>query len=473
MSHLRMSAIDFLSDGRAVVASMSGDIWIVNGIQENLSTLNWQRFATGLNQPLGLVVVDDVIYVNGRDQITRLHDRKGDDYADEYENFNNQIMAGTNYHEFNLNLEVDSRGNFIWGKSTPWPPGNPQDLTAANRLHPHHGTILRVSPEGTDFEVIATGTRNPNGLSIGPNDEIYYADNEGNWVPANKVTLIQEGEYHGFAPSAHRANLVSGWAPSDDWVKPLVWITQTGPGSDNSPAQPRMITSPSWPESLQGQLLLASYGRGTMALILTEEVEGVLQGAHFVLPLEFESGLQHARFHTDGHLYIVGMTNWQSTQHGGERGSVHRLRYVGGALHVPVAVNTRERGIEIRFGEPLDPTSAQDPANYTLSRWTYPWSASYGSQLYSIENPGEIGPDPVAVTAARLSDDGRAVFLEIPALTPGTTPPLPMIPGLDSQIPAAMGMVVRMEYGIRAEDGTQLDQILHKTIHRVPDEEGR
>jgi hypothetical protein len=136
-------------------------------------------------------------------------------------------------------------------------------------------------------------------------------------------------------------------------------------------------------------------------------------------------------------------------------------------------VSTRERGIEIRFGEPLDPTSAQDPANYTLSRWTYPWSASYGSQLYSIENPGEIGPDPVAVTAAHLSEDGRAVFLEIPALTPGTTPPLPMIPGLDSQIPATMGMVVRMEYDIRAEDGTQLDQILHKTIHRVPDEEGR
>jgi hypothetical protein len=266
---------------------------------------------------------------------------------------------------------------------------------------------------------------------------------------------------------------VSGWAPSDDWVKPLVWVTQSGPGSDNSPAQARVITSPSWPDALRGQLLLASYGKGTVALILTEEVEGVLQGAHYVLPLEFESGLQHTQFHTDGHLYLVGMTNWQSTEHGGERGSVHRLRYVGGALNVPVAVNTRARGIELHFGAPLDPASAGNTANYTLSRWTYPWTASYGSELYSIDNPGQIGPDPVTVTAARLSEDRRSVFLEIPALTPGTTAPLPMISGLDSQIPASMGMVVRMEYDLLAADGTQLDQILHKTIHRVPDEAGR
>jgi glucose/arabinose dehydrogenase/plastocyanin len=480
-SHLRLSAIDFLSDGRAVIASLSGDIWLVEGIQENLSMLRWQRFATGLNQPLGLVVVDDVIYVNGRDQITRLHDRNGNGHADFYENFNNQVMAATNYHAFNLNLEVDSQGRFLWAKSTPWPAGNPlpggtwqtmrTDLPDANEITPHHGVLFRLSPDGGDLEIIATGLRNPNGLSIGPNDEIYYADNEGNWVPTSKLTRIVEGGFHGFVPSAHRMNFVDGWAPTDDWVKPLIWTPHAGPGADNSPSQPRVIVNEAWPEELQGHLLLTSYGRGTLSLVLLEEVEGQPQGAHMVLPLRFESGLQQMRFHRDGHLYVVGMTNWSSTSHGGERGALHRVRYTGAPLHLPVALNTREGGLELRFGEPLDRVSATDPENYRLSRWTYTWNSSYGSrQLYSLDNPGEAGPDPVAVRSVRLSDDGRTVFLEIPTLTPGLIPAIPITGDLPHQIEASLGMVVQIEYDLRAADGTRLDQLLHKTIHRVPGE---
>lgn len=469
-SHLRISAIDFLSDGRAAIASLSGDIWLVDGIQEDLSTLRWQRFATGLNQPLGLVVVDDVIYVNGRDQITRLHDLNGDGQADYYENFNNMVMAATNFHAFNLNLEVDSQGRFLWAKSTPWPPGDPSDLTSAAEIAPHHGVLFRLSPDGEDLEIIATGLRNPNGLTIGPDDEIYFSDNQGNWVPTSKVTRIVEDGFHGFVPSAHRANYVDSWAPTDEeWVKPMIWTPHAGPGSDNSPSQPRIIDNPSWPEELQGHMLLTSYGRGTLSLVLMDEVDGKPQGAHMVLPLQFESGLQQMRFHTDGHLYLVGMTNWSSSSHGGEWGSVHRVRYTGGPLHLPVALNTREGGLELSFGEPLDRASATNPGNYNLSKWTYPWNSSYGTkQLYSLDNPGEAGPDSVQVRSVELSDDGRTVFLEIPDLTPGSIPPLPILDDLPHQLETSMGMVMRIDYDISAEDGTQLDQLIHKTIHRVP-----
>ncbi|MDQ3214080.1 MAG: hypothetical protein M3Q85_15485, partial [Acidobacteriota bacterium] len=195
-SHLRLSAVDFLSDGRAAVASLSGDVWLVDGLGDQLATLRWQRFATGLNQPLGLVVVNDAIYVNGRDQITRLHDINKDGYADRYENFNNAVMADTNFHAFNLNLEVDAQGRFLWAKSTPWPTGNPGELSDAAQITPHNGVLFRLSPDGRQLEMIARGLRNPNGLSIGPKGEIYVSDNEGNWVPTSKVTRIVEGAFH-------------------------------------------------------------------------------------------------------------------------------------------------------------------------------------------------------------------------------------------------------------------------------------
>jgi hypothetical protein len=382
------------------------------------------------------------------------------------------VMAATNYHAFNLNLEVDSQGRFLWAKSTPWPAGNPSDLPDTHEITPHHGVLFRLSPDGRDLEIIATGLRNPNGMSIGPNDEIYYADNEGNWVPTSKVTRIVEGEFHGFVPSAHRANFVDGWAPTDDWVKPLIWTPHAGPGSDNSPSQPRVIVNDAWPEELQGHLLLTSYGRGTLSLVLLEEVDGQPQGAHMILPLHFESGLQHMRFHTDGHLYLVGMTNWSSTAHGGERGSFHRVRYTGQPLHLPVDLHTRAGGLELRFGEPLDRASATNPENYRLMKWTYTWNSTYGSRQghFSVDKLGEIGPDPVTVQSVHLSDDGRTVFLEIPDLEPGFMPRVPITGTLAHQIESAMGVIMGIDYDIRAADGTRLDQLIHKTIHRVPTE---
>jgi hypothetical protein len=72
-----------------------GEVWIVSGLDESLEHLRWRRFATGLNQPLGLRVVDGVIHVLGRDQITRLHDVNGDGEADFYECFSNAVRDFT------------------------------------------------------------------------------------------------------------------------------------------------------------------------------------------------------------------------------------------------------------------------------------------------------------------------------------------------------------------------------------------
>ena len=65
---------DFLPDGRAVLTTMTGDIWLVSGLDDSLEKVVWKKFAGGLHQPLGLVVHENNIYVLGRDQITRLVD---------------------------------------------------------------------------------------------------------------------------------------------------------------------------------------------------------------------------------------------------------------------------------------------------------------------------------------------------------------------------------------------------------------
>lgn len=460
-SHLRFTDVDFLSDGRAVLASLSGDVWLVDGIDDKRGTLQWKRFATGLNQPLGVKVVEDQIYITGRDQITVLHDRNGNGEADFYENFNNQVMAAANFHAFTMNLETDSRGNFYFAKATPWPPeiqGVPAEIT------PHHGVLFRLSPDGKNLEIIATGLRNPNGLEIGPDDEIIYADNEGNWIPTSFVQRIREGGFHGFVPSAQMTKTPSG----EDFEKPVVWVPHH---VDNSPAKPVFIQNDQWPAELQGHLLLASYGRGTLSLVLKEEIDGVWQGGLINLPLEFRSGLERMRFHEDGHLYIAGLTSWQSAGHGGDWGSFHRVRYTGKPLYLPLALNTKAGELQLQFSDELDPGSATDLRNYNIEQWTYPWTSQYGSYglLYSVNNPGETGADHVEIESVQLSDDRKTVFLAIPGLQQEMVrTSIPILENLPDQIEASLGIVMSIDYKLRMADGAVLDQVIYKTIHRLP-----
>jgi glucose/arabinose dehydrogenase len=462
-SFIRLMDVDFFSDGRAVVVSLSGDVWLVDGIEEELGTLQWHRFATGLFQPSGVKVVDDQVYVIGRDQITRLNDFNNDGFADYYENFNNELMASTNFHAFTLNLETDVQGNFYFAKSTPWPPYLRGEGPSKNaEITPHHGVLFKLSPDGEKLEIIARGLRNPNGLDISPDGEMIYADNEGNWVPTSKVHRIKEGGFHGFIPSAHQP------VNPDSFEPPIIWTPHY---MDNSPAKPMFITSDQWPEELQDDLLLASYGRGSLSLILMEEVEGVWQGAHLNLPLMFKSGLERGRFHEDGHLYIAGMTSWQSI--GEDWGSFHRVRYTGQPLNVPISVQTKAGGLELRFSQNLDPQIATNIENYQLQKWTYPWTSQYGTRgkQYSVDNPGETEPDPVQIESIRLSDDGKSVFIEIPALKPGiVNTSIGTLEALPDMIEASLGLVMSISYQISTTGGEELNHMIHKTIHRVPSE---
>lgn len=461
-SFLRFSGVDFLSDGRAVVTSLSGEVWLVDGLEAGSTTLAWKRFATGLSQPHGVKVVEDRIYVTGRDQITLLHDRNGNGEADYYQNFNNEVMAATNFHAFTMNLDTDSKGNFYFAKATPWPPvrnGVKAEIT------PHHGVLFRMPPDGSRLDVIATGLRNPNGLSIGPDDGILYSDNEGNWVPTSKVHRIKEGGFHGFMHSAHQDPLPT------DFEKPILWVPHF---IDNSSSAPIFITSKTWPKELQDQFLLNSYGRGNLSLVLKEEVDGQWQGAHLNLPLKFQSGTIHGRFHPDGNLYIAGLTSWQSVGHGGDWGSFHRVRYTGRPLHLPVAVNTRKGGLDLKFAEALDPATATKPTSYLLKQWTYPWTSQYGTRgkIYSINHPGETIADDVVIRSIQLSEDKKTVHLEIPALRQDLVQKtLGVLTELPDMIDTSMGLVMAIDYKLLSADGTEMKHLIHKTIHRVAGDE--
>jgi len=463
-SWLRPGGHDFFPDGTVALVNVSGDVWIVSGLDEKLEHVKWKRFATGLFEPLGCRVVDGKVYVLGRDQITRLHDLNADGEADHYENFNNDCVVTPNYHEFALDLQTDSKGNFYYAKGSPWTPTN---------TSPHQGTLLRVSKDGSKLEIFATGLRAPNGLGMGPNDMLTCSDNQGHWMPANRLNVVKQGGFYGMVPAAHRvmklkmpdgteieANPSSEedrrkfktefWGKADSPIPvtgydgPLVWMPQQ---VDNSPGGEVFVPPGEKWGPLAGQMLHLSYGHCTLFGVMHETVDGVTQGGVVKFPFKFSSGVMRARFSPkDGQLYASGLNVWQSDA--SKFGCFYRVRYTGKTVTMPTALHATKAGVDLKFTAPLDPKSATDPQNFSVERWNYLWTGNYGSPDVSIADPTKKGRDLVLIDKVTLSPDRRTLSIALPDMGP------------------AMQMKIR--YKIDAADGRVLDHEIHNTIHRIP-----
>ena len=88
---MQLTSMAFLPNGNALVATLPGDIWLIKGISDDLKNITWQRYATGFNQPIGIHVDEDGIFVLDRCQIYLLHDTNGDEEIDHYEKYANDF----------------------------------------------------------------------------------------------------------------------------------------------------------------------------------------------------------------------------------------------------------------------------------------------------------------------------------------------------------------------------------------------
>jgi type 1 glutamine amidotransferase/azurin len=376
------SGHDFFSDGSAAVCTIQGDVWIVRGIDETLEQVTWKRFAAGLHQPLGLVIVDDVVYVLGKDQITRLHDRNENREADFYECFTNSYTTSPGGHDFITGLERDGQGAF-WFATT-------------------HLGIVRVEADGSSWETVATGLRNPNGLGVSTGGLVTSAPQEGEWTPASMICEIQHGRHFGYlGPKNGRVD------------QPLCYLPR---GIDHSSGGQVFVNSDRW-GPLRDQLVHFAWGNSSHMFILRDVINSKEQGAAIPLTGDFLSGAHRGRFNPqDGQLYVTGMNAWGT--YAPEDGSFQRVRYTGKATHLPIEWRAHYNGLYLRFAEALDSALASDLQNYFCQQWNYHYSKSYGSNEYSALQADTPGHDLVDIRSVRSLDRGHAVFLEIPEIMP-------------------------------------------------------
>jgi hypothetical protein len=409
------------------VAGADGDVWLAT-VDEAAGTVAWQRFATGLYQPLGLKVVNGKVVVLERGQLTRLHDLNGDGEADFYECLCNDWHTGGGEHSYDTCLETDPLGNFYFFK------------TGDTNL-PHGGCLLKVSPDGGKVEVFATGFRHPIGLGASPTGIVTGADQEGNWMPATRIDEYRKGGFYGDMRAHHRQTPPTTYDPPLCWVPRevdnsaggQVWVPKGEPG----------VSTPGW-GALAGLPLHLSYGRCKAFVLLRQELpDGRVQGGVADLGLTFLSGVCRGRFRpSDGHLYVCGLNGWQTAAKAD--GCVQRVRPTGKPFDLPVKLAVDGDTVRLTFSRPLG-TSSVKPDNFRAAWWNYHWSGDYGSRRWKVSDPSAVGQDDVPVRGAELRDGGRTVVLRFDRLRPV--------------------MQMQVAYNVAATDGRPVVGSVFLTIH--------
>ncbi|MEM7144540.1 MAG: hypothetical protein AAF591_05365 [Verrucomicrobiota bacterium] len=396
--NVRLSGMDFFSDGRLAVCTFDGDVWVVEGVSMGSEEATWQRYASGLHEPMGLRVVEDEVFVFDRAGIWRLHDENGDGEADFYEMWSNVVPQTAETREFAMGLLEKPGGGFYVAKGG-------QEVSTKGIAN---GTISEVSADGKSYEIFANGLRQPFAGIDPVTGMITSSDQQGNWVPSTPIHVIERGRHYGFVPKVLEQVRYEGLQ------EPAVWI----PHIVNQSGAKQVWLRDAAMGPLNDTLIHIGYNRPELFRVFFDEAGKERQGAVASVVSGFPCALLDGAVNPeDGQLYVCGFRIWGTALD--QISGLFRVRYTGEVDTAPEDVRSEERGIMMRFGFELDEAVATSPMSYTVERWNYRRSKDYGSGHYRLD--GEPGQEALPVASVTLSEDKKSVFLGIPDMEPVDT----------------------------------------------------
>ncbi len=405
---LEIGGMDFLSDGTLLVSTRRGRVWwIDHALDPNPQAAQFHIFAEGLHEGLGLKVVDDQIYVVQRGELSKLVDLDGDHICDRVEVVSQAWGMSGNYHEFAYGLPVDADGNFYLSTNVGfWSPEWWHGLSRA----PFRGWIWKISPQG-EAEPWACGARSPAGLGRDAEGNIFYTDNQGDWMPVCGLFPVEKGAFYGHPASLRWTEAYGNGAvvpsstepPATKRTPPAVWIPYEWSRSTGNFVSD--LTGGQFGPFSQ-QLFLAELTNGLVFRCMLEEVQGRKQGAVVLFRQQIGSVFR-VRFAPDGTLF-AGMTNrgWGGYPPGD---GIARIRWQKNVPMEYQSVHLEKDGFRLGFTKPL--TKTPQVEEIAVRDYDYNWWWDYGSP--------EMRGRSLQVEKLELSADGRSLRLWIPNLKAG------------------------------------------------------
>lgn len=416
---LEVGGLAITPAGSLGVSTRRGEIWIIdNPYMEGTRIPRFDRFAYGLHEPLGLAFHNGSFYSTQRSEITKLTDTNADGKADAYETVVSWPLSG-NYHEYSYGPLFTPEGDMLITLNLGW-------IGHGASLAKWRGWMMKVSPDGKMVPV-ASGMRSPAGFGFNAQGDVFYGENQGDWVGSGRITHVESGDFVGNPEGliwSHLEGSPVKLKPEDipDKGQPMSKVAADIPGF-KTPAVwlPHGLMGISTSDILlqksdgrfgpfEGQLFVGDQGHSKIFRVYLEKVNGVYQGAAFPFREGFSSGILRMVWGNDGSMF-VGMTSrgWGST--GKAPFGLQRLIWTGKVPFEIKALNARPDGFELEFTMPVEKLAAEDLASYKASNFNYKYHHEYGSPVIELEE--------LSVKGAIVSEDGLKVRLVMGGLKEG------------------------------------------------------
>jgi hypothetical protein len=414
-----VGGIGFLPDGRVVAVFHHGEVMFYDP-----ATKEWSVFATGLHDPLGLVVISDrEIIVGQRPEVTRVKDTDGDGKADLFETLSDRFGMSGNYSEFLHGPIQDAEGNLFFSLNTASNNGPVRDIIRGSysprgrigRMFSavdYRGWVMKITPDGQTIP-FASGFRSPNGLLLDKDGNLFVTDNQGDWLGSSKLFKVEKGKFYGHVPSL-------AWEPGINTIPATIPLPVLDRMREkeilffpygilaNSPTEPLIDYTGGKFGPFGGQMFVGEMNHHLLMRVMLEEVNNEFQGAvvPFINQEAFRLGSNRLAFAPDGSLWVG------HTDHGwlGDKG-ITRIRWNGKTPMDLYTMSLTTKGFDLTFTKPVDAKTASQAAAYQFRRYSYEYHLDYGSDRMDM---GAVG-----VTSVKLSPDGLHASLTLEDLKPG------------------------------------------------------
>ncbi len=417
---LEVGGIAVLPDGRLAVCTRRGEIWMIDNPYMIDGQPHYSRFASGLHEALGLNYRNGAFYATQRGELTKITDTNNDGRADKYESIFKFDLSG-NYHEYAYGPVFDKNGDMYVTLNVAW-------IGYGEGLGKWHGWLLKIKEDGT-MEPIATGLRSPAGIMVNSSNDVFYAENQGDWVGSGRVTHLEKGDFAGNAGGLRWTKepesplkltrqdlaMVDNGQPMHEVAKkikelklPAVWFPHTLMGISTADILEDTTHGAFGP--FMGQYFVSDQGHSKVMRMTLEKIKGKYQGACFPFREGFASGLIRLRWGIDGSMF-GGMTSrgWSST--GPDLYALQRLVWTGKTPFEIKDIKAKPDGLELEFTLPVDKALAQDASHYQVNGFTYHYHHQYGSEIMNMENS--------PIKGLIVSEDGMKVRLVLDNMREG------------------------------------------------------
>ena len=279
--------------------------------------------------------------------------------------------------------------------------------------------------------------------------ELFYADNQGDWMGSGGIWHLKKGVFVGHPASLKWTTFQNSpvkltedqfYAERDNrkvksaglyYIKPenvvdekfkmlyelkdkypmvqtpVVWLPHGILGISNSEIIRDETKGDFGP--FAGQVFIGDQGQSKIMRVFMEKVNGEYQGAAWDFRGGFQSGVMRMTFSPDGSMF-VGETNrgWGSA--GDANQGLQRLVWNGKIPFEMLNCKAMPDGFEINFTMPVDRKSAEDLASIAASSFLYKHHPVYGSP--------PVNKQDLKIKGVKLSEDGKTLRIVIDGLRP-------------------------------------------------------